>query len=87
MMLCCIRGRSGPGLRVHITSVSSKTRTTISRARGTINLRPRPASKYVSDLLHQNRETVVETILKWYEAVQKGECKTGVWETGVRPRL
>jgi len=34
-----------------------------------------------------NRETVVDTILGWYETVQKGECKTGVWETGVRPRL
>ena len=37
--------------------------------------------------LFQNRETVVETILNWYDAVQKEECKTGVWETGVRPKL
>jgi len=34
-----------------------------------------------------SRETVVNTVLEWYEAVQKGECKTGVWETGVRPKL
>jgi len=34
-----------------------------------------------------NREMVVDTILGWYETVKKGGCKTGVWETGVRPRL
>ncbi|KAF9648272.1 ectomycorrhiza-regulated esterase [Thelephora ganbajun] len=34
-----------------------------------------------------NRETIIETILKWYDVVYKGECKTGIWETGVRPRL
>jgi len=32
-----------------------------------------------------NRETVVETVLRWYETAHSGECKTGVWETGVRP--
>jgi len=34
-----------------------------------------------------NREAVVETILKWCDMVHKGECKNGIWETGVRPRL
>jgi len=34
-----------------------------------------------------NRKTVVETVLSWYETVHNGESKTGVWETGVRPRL
>lgn len=34
-----------------------------------------------------NREKVIDNILKWCETVQSGECKTGVWETGVRPKL
>ena len=53
MMLCCIRGHSGPGLQVHITSVSSKTRTIISRAQG-YGLPSLPSSfrvKHMTDLL------------------------------------
>ena len=47
MMLCCIQGRSVIGLPVHITFVSLKMRTTISRALGYDFL---PAPKYVFDL-------------------------------------
>lgn len=55
-----------------------------SRSSGTHNLH------FMEDADHnftQHRDEVVEVILKWWDKLQSGQLKSGVWETGVRGKL
>jgi hypothetical protein len=38
-------------------------------------------------VLLQRHDEIVETILEWWQVQQRGQLKSGIWQTGIQGKL